>query len=52
MYITSIKNRTQWDGDMVEGKAGVNGSRNEPENDENIVPVHGFLKNEVFHKGK
>ena len=37
---------------MVEDKAGVEGKRNEPENNENIVPAYGFLKNEVFNKGK
>ena len=37
---------------MVEGKAGGEGRRNEPVNDENIVPAYGFFKNEVFHKGK
>ena len=47
--MTYIKNRNQWHGDMVEGKAGIEGNRNEPEN---IVPAYVFLKNEVFHKGK
>ena len=50
--MTYIKNRNQWHGDMVEGKAGIEGNRNEPENNENIVPAYVFLKNEVVLKGK
>ena len=52
MYIASIKNWIQWDGDMIEGKDGGERNRNEPENDENLVPVYGFHKTEILHKGK
>ena len=38
------------DGDMLEGKAEGEGRRKEPVNDENLVPVYGLLKNEVFPK--
>ena len=52
MYIASIKNWIQWDGDRIEGRDGGEENRNEPENDENLEPLHGFHKNEILHKGQ
>lgn len=49
MYITRNNKWTQWDGEVVGGKAGVEGGREKAENDVNIVLMYDFLKNEIFH---